>query len=102
MKRIFAILKGKLDEIKLNNKVKRVENALAVAVTNAESDKIAQDDKLSACISKLTEDNADVNAILNEMIECIREKHAIDETLKLADELKEWLQQEVEVDDKEE
>lgn len=102
MKRIFAILKGKLDEIKLNNKVKRVENALAVAMTNAESDKIAQDDKLSDCISKLTEDNADVNAILNDMIECIREKHSIDETLKLADELKEWLQQEVEVDNKEE
>ena len=99
MKRILAILRGKLDEVKLQNKIKRVENALAVAVTNAESDKIAQDDKLSACISKLTEDNADVNAILNEMIECVREKHAIDEALKFADELKEWLQQDVQIDE---
>ena len=99
MKRILAILRGKLDEVKLQNKIKRVENALAVAVTNAESDKIAQDDKLSACISKLTEDNADVNAILNEMIECVREKHAIDEAPKFADELKEWLQQDVQIDE---
>ena len=99
MKRILAILRGKLDEVKIKNKIKRVENALAVAVTNAESDKIAQDDKLSACISKLTEDNADVNVILNEMIECVREKHAIDEALKFADELKEWLQQDVQIDE---
>ena len=99
MKRILAILRGKLDEVKLQNKIKRVENALAVAVTNAESDKIAQDDKLSACVAKLTENDVDVNCVLEEMLECIQQKHTIDEALKYADELKEWLQQDVEIDE---
>ena len=101
MKRIMALLKGKLDDVKLNNKVKRVENALAVAVTNAESDKIAQDDRLAACVQELTDNDVNVNDVLKEMMDCIEQKHAIDDALVYAEELKKFLLEEVSVPKKE-
>ena len=59
MKRIIAILKGKLEDVKLDNKVKRIESALNNAKLNAETELLGIEDEMQSVIESLT--NTDVN-----------------------------------------
>lgn len=98
MKRIIAILQNKIEEVKLNNKVKRVENNLNNAKLNAEDELLAIEDKMSAAIEKLTQNDIDVNGVITELQKCINRKKDIKDGLDTIQEIHAYLDEEVSVE----
>lgn len=81
MKKLVAYLKGKLEEKKVDNKVKRVEIALNSAELNFKSQKDDNEIKLDEIIEKFDDKEADVESLITE----------ISDTMDLVDEAKEGL-----------
>jgi excinuclease UvrABC helicase subunit UvrB len=98
MKRIYAILKGKLEDIKLNNKVKRVEAALNAAEINAESELIAADDAMSEAIESLKEESASVEKVIDKLQDALETKRTVKETLEDIKAIRDYLNEVVEED----
>ena len=98
MKRIVAILQGKLEEVKLNNKVKRVESALNNAKLNAETEFLAIEDQMTATIEKLTNADASINEVITELQHCINRQHEINEGLKNIEEINDYLNEQISAD----
>lgn len=97
MKRIVAILQGKLEEVKLNNKVKRVESALNNAKLNAETELLAIEDQMTATVEKLTNADVNINEVITELQHCINRQHEINEGLKNIEEINNYLNEQVSV-----
>ena len=97
MKRIVAILQGKLEEVKLNNKVKRVESALNNAKLNAETELLAIEDQMTATVEKFTNADVNINEVITELQHCINRKNEIDEGLKTIEEINNYLNESVSV-----
>lgn len=97
MKRIVAILQGKLEEVKLNNKVKRVESALNNAKLNAETELLAIEDQMTATVEKLTNADVNINEVITELQHCINRKHEISEGLENIEEISSYLNEQVSV-----
>lgn len=77
MKRIIAILKELIEDQKLNNKVKRVENAIQAASLNAETELMEiQDKKIKAVESLKDKDTEDV---LKELVALVEKEKEIQE-----------------------
>lgn len=95
MKRIVAILQGKLEEVKLNNKVKRVESALNNAKLNAETELLAIEDKMTTTVEKLTNADVNINDVITELQCCINRKHEINEGLNVIAEIEDYLNETV-------
>ena len=77
MKRIIAILKELIEDQKLNNKVKRVENAIQAASLNAETELMEiQDKKIKAVESLKDKDTEDV---LQELVSLVEKEKEIQE-----------------------
>lgn len=98
MKRIIAILQGKLEEVKLNNKVKRVESALNNAKLNAETEFLAIEDRMTATVEKLTDADVNINEVITELQHCINRKHEIGEGLENIEEISNYLNEQVSTD----
>lgn len=94
MKRILAILKDKLEDAKLDNKVKRINNALEAAKLNAETDLMETEAKMDEAIAKLSE-GAEASAVINELKAAFEKKAAIAEGLKTIEAIKNYLNEEV-------
>lgn len=94
MKRILAILKDKLEDAKLDNKVKRINNALEAAKLNAETDLMETEAKMDEAIAKLSE-GAEASAVINELKDAYEKKAAIAEGLKTIEAIKNYLNEEV-------
>ena len=60
-KRIYAVLRGKFEEVKIQNRMKRIDTAISVAKVNAESDLIGVDDNMLSIMKRFTEDEVNVN-----------------------------------------
>lgn len=99
MKRILAILQGKLDDARLNNKVKRVMSALNSAKLNAETDLLGIEDSLDETIKKFAEGD-EVTAVLTKLKELFEKRAEIEEGLKTIEEIETYLSTEVKVDAK--
>lgn len=97
MKRIIAILKDKLEDVKLDNKVKRVESALNNAKLNAETELLGIEDKMTATVEKLTERDVNVNEVITELQNCINRKKDIEEGLDTIKEISAYLDEELSV-----
>lgn len=94
MKRILAALKGKLEEVKLNNKVKRVEAALNSAEINAESEKIELDGKLTELISDLDK-CSDINNFISELSAIMSKQEENNKLLERINAIRTYLNEEV-------
>lgn len=94
MKRILAALKGKLEEVKLNNKVKRVEAALNSTEINAESEKIELDGKLTELISDLDK-CSDINNFISELSAIMSKQEENDKLLERINAIRTYLNEEV-------
>lgn len=94
MKRIIAILKGKLEDAKLDNKVKRINNALEAAKLNAETDLMETEAKMDEAIAKLSE-GAEASTVINELKSAFEKKESITEGLKTIEAIKNYLNEEV-------
>lgn len=97
MKRIIAILQSKMEEVKLNNKVKRVESNLNNAKLNAETELLEIEDKMTAAVEKLTESDVNVNEVITELQDCINRRKDIKEGLDTIKEISEYLNEELSV-----
>jgi hypothetical protein len=97
MKRIIAILQSKMEEVKLNNKVKRVKNSLDNAKLNAETELLAIEDKMTAAVEELTQNDVDVNDVITKLQNCINRKKEIQEGLDTINEINEYLNEEIPV-----
>ena len=95
MKRIIAILQGKLEEVKLNNKVKRVESAITNAKLNAETELLTIDDRMTTTVEKLTNADVNINDVITELQHCINRKHEINEGLIVIAEIEDYLNETV-------
>ena len=95
MKRIVAILQGKLEEVKLQNKVKRVESALNNAKLNAETELLAIEDQMTATVEKLTQTDVNINNVITELQHCINRKKEINEGLNTITEIDTYLNETV-------
>lgn len=96
MKRILAILKDKLEDAKLDNKVKRINNALEAAKLNAETDLMETEAKMDEAIAKLSE-GAEASSVINELKGAFEKKAAIAEGLETIEAIKKYLNEEVTV-----
>lgn len=97
MKRIIAILKGKLEDVKLDNKVKRVESALNNAKLNAETELLGIEDKMTSCIENLTKTDVNINDVIKELQYCINRKKEINDGLDTIKEISDYLNSETDV-----
>lgn len=95
MKRIIAILQGKLEEVKLNNKVKRVNSAITNARLNAETELLAIDDQMTTTVEQLTKPDVSINDVITELQHCINRKHEINEGLNVIAEIEDYLNETV-------
>lgn len=97
MKRILAILKDKLEDAKLDNKVKRINNALEAAKLNAETDLMETEAKMDEAIAELSE-GAEASTVINELKAAFEKKEDIAEGLKTIEAIKNYLNEEVTVE----
>ena len=97
MKRICAILKEKLEDIKLENKVKRVTNALNTAKTNAESDLMEVDDQMSSVLETLKDKDVTPNEVINKLAELINRKKEIEEGIANIELVDKYINEEIDV-----
>lgn len=95
MKRIVAILQGKLEEVKLQNKIKRVESALNNAKLNAETELLAIEDQMTAAVEKLTKTDVNINEVITELQHYINRKKEINEGLNTITEIDSYLNETV-------
>ena len=97
MKRICAILKEKLEDVKLENKVKRVTNALNTAKTNAESDLMEVDDQMSSVLETLKDKDVTPNEVINKLAELINRKKEIEEGIADIELVDKYINEEIDV-----
>lgn len=98
MKRILAALTDKVEKLKLERKVNRVYRAIATAKDNAE-DSI---DKLQEETSNLLSDLAtcsEVNSIISRISDKIGDIEEQKEIIKRLDKVKEFIEEDVEIDE---
>lgn len=95
MKRIVAILQGKLEEVKLQNKVKRIESALNNAKLNAETELLAIEDQMTAAVEKLTQTDVNINNVITELHQWINRKKEINDGLNTIAEIDSYLNETV-------
>jgi hypothetical protein len=97
VKRILAVLQGKLEEARLQNKVKRVMSALDAAKLNAETELLGVEDSLSEAIKRLAEGD-EVSSVLTKLKELFEKKAEIKEGLQTIKEIEDYLNADVKVE----
>lgn len=97
MKRIIAILKGKLEDVKLDNKVKRIESALNNAKLNAETELLGIEDEMQSVIESLTNTDVNISNVINKLQSCINRKKEINDGLDTIKEISKYLNDETDV-----
>lgn len=79
MKKLVALLQGKLEEKRVENKVKRVKIALDSAKLNFQSQKDEAELKLDECLEAFCEKDCDVECAISELsntLNCLEEAEA--------------------------
>ena len=94
MKRIIAILKELIEDQKLNNKVKRVENAIQAASLNAETELMEIQDKKIKAVESLKD--KDTEEVLGELVALVEKEKEIQEATDNLAIVKEYLFETVE------
>lgn len=95
MKKIVAFLTGKLEERKIENKVKRIEIALNSAELNFKSQKDDNEVKLDELIERFNDPDSGVEEVITEISEAIDRVDEAKEGLAKIERIKELLFEEV-------
>ena len=98
-KRIYAVLRGKFEEVKIQNRMKRIDTAISVAKVNAESDLIGVDDNMLSIMKRFTEDEVNVNEVLAALVDSFKKKDAIKKELDYLDAVKKYLNEDIKVEE---
>lgn len=94
MKRLTAYLKGKIEEIKVNNREKRIMSALDAAKLNFEDAIMDADLKIDSLTEKLGS-TEDVNKIIQEISDLIGSKEDAQKGLERIETIKKYFNEEV-------
>lgn len=97
MKRVIAILKGKLEEAKLENKVKRITSSINNTKLNAETELLELDSKMDEITDKLSEKDVNINDIICQYQTVINRRKEIKDGLDTISEIEKYLNEEVTV-----
>ena len=98
MKRIIAILKNKLEDVKLENKCKRVESALNNAKLNAETELLGIEDEMQSAIESLTKTDVSIDDVIIKLQSCINRKKEINEGFDTIAEIQKYLNTDIEIE----
>ena len=98
-KRIYAVLRGKFEEVKIQNRMKRIDTAISVAKVNAESALIGVDDNMLSIMKRFTEDEVNVNEVLSALVDSFKKKDAIKKELDYLDAVKKYLNEDIKVEE---
>lgn len=91
MKKLVAILKGKLEEKKVENKVKRVEIALNSAEVNFKSQKDDNEIKMAELLETFNDSEIGVEESINRLSEAMDNIEEAEKGLKRIEALREYL-----------
>lgn len=94
MKRLTAYLKGKIEEIKVSNREKRIMSALDAAKLNFEDAIMDADLKIDSLTEKLGS-TEDVNKIIQEISDLIGNKEDAQKGLERIETIKKYFNEEV-------
>lgn len=97
MKRVIALLKGKLEETKLENKVKRITSNINNAKLNAETELLELDSEMDEITDKLSEKDVCINDIICQYQAVINRRKEIKDGLDTISEIEKYLNEEVTV-----
>ena len=95
MKKLVAYLQGKLEERKVDNKVKRVELALNSAELNFKSQKDDNEVKLEELMDKFNSSEISIENVICEISETMDKIDDAEEGLKKIKRIREFLLEEV-------
>lgn len=96
MKRLVAFLTSKLEDKKIENKVKRVEIALKSAELNFKSQKDDNEIKMDELLEKFKDSETTVESIIDELSNTIELIEEAERGLKRVSDIKEFLFKEIE------
>lgn len=97
MKRVIAILKGKLEDVKLENKVKRITSNINNAKLNAETELLELDSKMDEITDKLGEKDANITDIICQYQAVVNRRKEIKDGLDTISEIEKYLNEEITV-----
>ena len=97
MKRVIALLKGKLEETKLENKVKRITSNINNAKLNAETELLELDSEMDEITDKLSEKDVCINDIICQYQAVVNRRKEIKDGLDTISEIEKYLNEEVTV-----
>jgi len=98
MKRIIAALTNKIEKIKLDRKVNRVNRAIETAKDNARDNIDRLNEEASKLLSDLAE-SSEVNGIITKISDKLGVIEEQEEILKRLDKVKEFIEEDVEVEE---
>ena len=98
MKRIIAALQGKVEKVKLDRKVKRVNRCIETAIDNAQ-DAIDRIEEEKAKLLEGLSDATEVTGIINRLSDKIGEQEEQEAIIARLNEVKKYFDEEVEVEE---
>ena len=98
MKRIIAALQGKVEKIKLDRKVNRVNRCIETAIDNAQ-DAIDRIEEEKAKLLEGLSDATEVTCIINKLSDKIGEQEEQEAIIARLNEVKKYFDDEVEVEE---
>lgn len=97
MKRIVAFLQKKMDSVKIERKINRIQRAIDSAIDNAQERIEQLEDEKYDIIEKF-EEKSEVVPIINKLSDKIGEMEEQEETIKRLQTIQEFLNEEIEID----
>lgn len=95
MKKIVALVKGKMNEVKLRNKIARVEKYLDMQVLVVESDIANANENIDSITSNLGNDNITIDSVINQISQQMDARKAAQAKLARIEEIRNYFNEEV-------
>lgn len=99
LSRLIGYLKGKLTDMMMTTREKKIKSALESAKVNAEEEKINAELKLEE-LSQSLATTEDVTNVISEISQAFDDKEEAELKLKRIEQIKNYLEEEVEVEEK--
>jgi len=95
MKKIVALVKGKMNEVKLRNKIARVEKYLDMQVLVVESDIANANENIDSITSNLGNDSITIDSVINQISQQMDARKAAQAKLARIEEIRNYFNEEV-------
>lgn len=94
MNRLLSYLKGKAEEIKISNKVKKVNIALEASLANFESDKLDAELAAEKALEKIA-DSTNIEEALQDLSNAITKKEEAEAGIKRVEAMKAFITEDI-------